>query len=205
MTIDMLPWIISRATGFAAFGLIACAMVAGLLVRTRTTVGPVKGSGMVDLHRHFSLLALIAMAVHGTALLFDSTIDVSPLALVVPGLVPYRPVWTGVGVLAAELALLIHLSFRFRSRIGVPVWRRLHFLTYAVFAAGAVHGIAAGTDSGTTWAIAVYGGAVGAVAGLTGWRAVTARRKATPRSARPAASRQTAPVRQPDEPQRVGV
>lgn len=204
MTIDMLPWIVARATGFAAFGLIACAMVAGLLVRTRTAVGPLKGSGMVDLHRHFSLLALIAMAVHGTALLLDSTIDMSPLALVVPGLVPYRPVWTGVGVVAAELALLIHLSFRFRSRIGVPVWRRLHFLTYAVFVAGAVHGIASGTDSGTTWAIALYGGAVGAVAGLTGWRAVTARRKVTGRPARPAASRQTPPVRQPEEPQGVG-
>lgn len=205
MTVDMLPWIVARATGFAAFGLIASAMVAGLLVRTRTAVGPVKGSGMVDLHRHLSLLALIAMAAHGTALMLDTTIDVSPLALVVPGLVPYRPVWTGVGVVAAELALLIHLSFRFRKRIGVPVWRRLHFLTYAVFVGGAVHGIASGTDSGTIWAIAVYGAAVGAVAGLTGWRAVTARRKAAPRPARPAATRQTPPVRQPDEPQRAGV
>ena len=205
MTVEMLPWIVARATGFAAFGLIACAMIAGLLVRTRTAVGPVKGSGMVDLHRHFSLLALIAMAVHGTALLFDGTIDVSPLALVVPGLVPYRPLWTGIGVVAAELALLIHLSFRFRARIGVPVWRRLHFLTYAVFVGGAVHGIASGTDSGTTWGIAVYGAAAGAVAGLTGWRAVTARRKATTRAARPAASRQTPPVRRTDEPQRVGM
>ena len=205
MTLEMLPWITARATGFAAFGLITCAMIAGLLVRTRTAVGPVKGSGMVDLHRHFSLLALIAMAVHGTALLFDGTIDVSPLALVVPGLVPYRPVWTGVGVVAAELALLIHLSFRFRKRIGVPMWRRMHFLTYAVFAGGAVHGIASGTDSGTTWGLAVYGAAAGAVAGLTGWRVVTARRSATARPARPAASRQTPPVRRPDEPQKEAV
>lgn len=191
MTLEMLPWIVARATGFAAFGLFTLAMIAGLLVRTRSAVGPVKGSGMVDLHRHFSLLALIATAVHGTALLLDTTVDVSPLALLVPGLVPYRPVWTGVGVVVAEMALLVHLSFRFRKRIGVPVWRRIHWLTYAVFLGGAVHGIASGTDSGTTWAIAIYGGAVAAVAGLTGWRATTMRRGSSAKGARPDRTRHT--------------
>ncbi len=206
MTLEMLPWIVARATGFAAFGLFTLAMIAGLLVRTRTTVGSVKGSGMVDLHRHFSLLALIATAVHGTALLLDTTIDVSPLSLIVPGLVPYRPVWTGVGVVVAEMALLVHLSFRFRKRIGVPVWRRIHWLTYAVFIGGAVHGIASGTDSGTIWAIALYGGAVGAVAGLTGWRATTARRGSASRGARPPRTRQTPQVPTEDPtPQSVGV
>ena len=205
MTPDMLPWVVARATGLVAFGLIATTMVAGLLVRTRAAVGPLKGSGMVGLHRHLSLLSLLMIAAHGVALVLDNAVDISPLALVVPGLVPYRPVWTGVGVVAAELALLIHLSFRFRKRIGVPMWRRMHFLTYAVFAGGAVHGIASGTDSGTTWGLAVYGAAAGAVAGLTGWRVVTARRSATARPARPAASRQTPPVRRPDEPQKVAV
>ena len=189
MTAEMLPWILARATGMTAIALIGLAMVAGLLVRTRTTVGGLKGAGMVDLHRHLSLLGLMAIAAHGVFLVLDTAVDISPLALVVPGLVPYRPVWTGIGVVAAELALLVHLSFRFRRRIGVPAWRRLHFATYAVFAGGVVHGIGAGTDTGSTWALALYGGLVGAVAGLTGWRADTARRPA-PR----AATRQTRPM-----------
>ena len=41
----MLPWVISRATGLVAFALIAGAMVAGLLVKTRSPVASVKGSG----------------------------------------------------------------------------------------------------------------------------------------------------------------
>jgi sulfoxide reductase heme-binding subunit YedZ len=159
-------------------------MIAGLLVRTRTPVGTVKGSAMVDLHRHLSLLALMAIAAHGVFLVLDTAVDISPLALVVPGLVPYRPVWTGIGVVAAEAALIVHLSFRFRKRIGVPMWRRIHWLVYGVFTAGVAHGIGAGTDTGRPWAMALYGGLVGAVAGLTGWRAVTARRPA--RAARPA-------------------
>jgi sulfoxide reductase heme-binding subunit YedZ len=176
MTASMLPWILARATGFIALGLLTCAMLAGLLVRTRAAVGPLKGSGMVDLHRHLSFLALAAIAAHGLFLVLDTTVDISPLALVVPGLVPYRPLWTGVGVVAAEVALIIHLSFRVRARIGVKTWRRLHWLTYGAFAAAVVHGIASGTDTGSRPALAFYGGAVGAVAGLTGWRAATARR-----------------------------
>lgn len=189
MSPDMLPWIVARATGLGAFALISAAMVAGLLVRTRAAVGPLKGSALVALHRHLSLLALLAIAAHGAALALDASVDIGPLALVVPGMAPYRPLWTGIGVVAAEAALLVHLSFRLRQRIGVPMWRRLHFLTYGVFAAGAVHGIASGTDTGTTGAVALYGGAVAAVAALTGWRAVTARRAARP--ARGGGSRQT--------------
>jgi sulfoxide reductase heme-binding subunit YedZ len=101
--------------------------------------------------------------------------------------VPYRPVWTGIGVVAAELALLVHLSFRFRGRIGARNWRRLHWLAYAVFLGALAHGIGSGTDTGTIWALAVYGGTAGAVAGLTGWRAATARKGARPRR-RPAAA-----------------
>jgi methionine sulfoxide reductase heme-binding subunit len=193
----MLPWVLARATGMVALMLLAAAMVAGLLVRTRTPVPGLKGSGVVDLHRHLSLLALAATAAHGVFLIADTAVDIEPLALVVPGLVPYRPVWTGIGVVAAELALLVHLSFRARRRIGATVWRRIHWLTYAVFAAAVLHGIGSGTDSGSPWALAMYGGAVGAVAGLTGWRAVTARRGRTRGAAQPARSRQTHPVGDP--------
>ena len=188
MTIEMLPWIIARATGFAAFGLISCAMIAGLLVRTRGSIGSVKGGGMVDLHRHLSLLALLAIGVHAIALLFDATIDIGPLALVVPGLIPYRPFWTGLGVIAAELALLVHVSFYALSHIGGKNWRRLHWVTYSVFLFGALHGIMSGTDTGTTWAIAIYGGAISAVVALTGWRAMNLGR---------AAARKTAAARPP--------
>lgn len=193
MTLDLLPWVVARATGFAALALMAGAMVAGLLVRTRTPIAGLRGSGVVDLHRHLSLLALATTAVHGVALWLDHAVEIPPAAFAVPGLSPYRPVWTGIGVVAAELALLVHLSFRARKRIGATAWRRLHWLVYAAFAGAVVHGIGSGTDTGRPWALALYGGLVGAVAGLTGWRAITARRGTRPAAPR-AESRQTRPV-----------
>ena len=87
-----------------------------------------------------------------------------------PGASPYRPLATALGVLAAELMVLIYLSFSQRRRIGAKAWRALHWLTYLVFALATLHGLAAGTDSGRTWALALYGAAVGGVLGAFAWR-----------------------------------
>ena len=56
--------------------------------------------------------------------------------------------------------LVIYASFSLRRRIGVRNWRRLHYLTFGVFGAATVHGLAAGTDR---WALPLYAGSVAAV------------------------------------------
>jgi sulfoxide reductase heme-binding subunit YedZ len=93
-----------------------------------------------------------------------------PAALVIPGLSPYRPIPVAAGVLAAELAGLIVLSFSLRRRIGIRNWRRLHWATYLVFITGTVHGLTAGTDSAQPWALGLYLSAIGAVVFATAWR-----------------------------------
>ena len=124
----------------------------------------------MDTHRFLALLGLGALALHGVALVADDAVDIGLGALFVPGASPYRPFATALGVLAAELMVLIYLSFSVRRRIGAKAWRALHWLTYLVFALGTVHGLAAGSDSGRTWALALYGAAVGAVVGaMAAW------------------------------------
>lgn len=185
----MAPWVAARATGLVAYALLAGAMLAGLAVKSRSTA-PMKGGEAVDLHRHLSLLALCATAAHGAFLVLDDAVDISPLALVVPGLVPYRPLWTGVGVAAAWLMLAVHVSFRLRKRIGPKNWRRLHYATYAAFAGATLHGLLSGTDSSSPLALALYGGAVAAVFTMTGWRiAASARPARPPRPAQAGSSR----------------
>jgi sulfoxide reductase heme-binding subunit YedZ len=122
-------------------------------------------------------------------------VKITPAALLLPGLVPYRPVWTALGVLAGELMALIYVSFALRKRIGMKNWRRLHYATYAVFALATVHGLAAGTDSTRPWAIWVYLAAIGAVCAATAWRVLTA----APARPGPAAPR-PAPVPATDTP-----
>lgn len=166
-------WIIARATGLTAYVLLTLSVLAGLVVKARPLGRALNTASVTDTHRFLSLLALVSIAVHGLALVLDKTVQISLPALLVPGLAGYRPVATGLGVVAAELAAVIIVSFRFRRRIGHRNWRRLHWATYLVFALATAHGLAAGTDSAHRWAFGLYLGAVFSVAVATAWRVLT--------------------------------
>jgi DMSO/TMAO reductase YedYZ heme-binding membrane subunit len=144
--------------------------------------GRLRAATVTDVHRVLASLALGAVAIHGTSLLVDSKVSFGFRELVVPGVGPYRPFLTGVGIVAAEVIVIVYVSFSARRWIGVRTWRLLHWLTYGIFCAVTVHGVMSGTDSEQGWATALYVGAVGAVVAATCWRAlvppVPARRKA---------------------------
>ena len=165
-------WILARASGLTAYVLLTLSMVAGLVVKSRPFGKAVKAASVVDVHRFLTVLALGAIALHAGPLVLDSTVHIGPPALLVPGLAAYRPLWTGLGVVAADLGVLIWISFPLRKRIGTRVWRKLHWATYGVFALATAHGLLAGTDASRTWVFDLYLGAVGIVAFATAWRAL---------------------------------
>jgi sulfoxide reductase heme-binding subunit YedZ len=176
-------WFLARASGIAAYALLTLSVVAGLVVKSKPFGPALRQPTAVDAHRFLALLGLGFLAVHGIALVVDETVEVSLAALVVPGLAPYRPLATALGVLAGNLMLLVYVSFALRKRIGQRNWRRLHWATYGIFAAATAHGLLAGTDSAAPWALGLYLGAVGAVALATAWRALATatRRVAVPK------------------------
>ena len=173
MRSDPTFWILARASGLTAYALIAVSVLAGLVLKSRPFGTRVKPATVTDVHRFLALLALSAIAVHGAALVFDSTVKIDLLGLVVPGRIEYRPVWTGAGVVGAELALLIYVSFSVRKIIRVKNWRRLHWLTYAVFVLITVHGLLGGSDSGSAWARYFYLSTIGSVCFAVAWRTLT--------------------------------
>jgi methionine sulfoxide reductase heme-binding subunit len=171
---DPTLWILARSTGIVAYALLSATVLAGLTARARP-VRALPPAATVEVHRFLSLLALMAVGLHGVFLALDASVPIPALALVVPGASPYRPLWVGLGVAGAELMLLVHLSFRLRRRIGVRNWRRLHYATYVAFLGATAHGLMAGTDSARPWALAMYAGASGAVVALTSWRILSPR------------------------------
>jgi sulfoxide reductase heme-binding subunit YedZ len=166
-------WILARASGLTAYALLTLSVLAGLVVKSKPFGRAVHQPSVIDLHRFLALLGLGTVAIHGAALVLDSTVKISPAALLVPGIAPYRPFWTALGVLAAELMVAVYVSFALRRRIGARNWRRLHWATYAIFGLATLHGLAAGTDSTRPWVVWLYVGAVSAVAATTAWRALT--------------------------------
>ena len=170
MKSDPTFWILARASGFLAYALLTASVLAGIVLKARPFGTLLKPATITDLHRFLALLGLGSLALHGLALLLDDTVPLGITDLLVPGLAPYRPLATGLGVLAAELMLVVYASFSLRKRIGTRNWRRLHWATYLIFALATVHGLAAGSDSRTAWALALYGAATGAVIAATAWR-----------------------------------
>ena len=171
MRADPTFWMLARASGLTAYVLLTTSILAGLVLKSRP-FRALRPAAITDTHRFLALLALGAVALHGAALALDTTVHLSPWALVVPGASRYRPVATATGVLAAELMLVVYGSFSLRRRIGARNWRRLHWATYAVFAAATAHGLAAGTDTGQRWAFFLYLGAIALVVAATAWRAL---------------------------------
>jgi predicted ferric reductase len=163
-------WILARASGLAAYTLLTASVLGGVLVKARPFVRRFPTASAVDLHRFLALLALGAVALHGLTLVLDATVSITLPALVVPGLVPYRPLSTALGVLAADGAILVYASFSLRRRIGFRNWRRLHWATYGIFALATLHGLMSGTDSLRFRAL--YVAAVAAVAAAAAWRAL---------------------------------
>ena len=164
-------WLLARASGLALYAVVTLSVLAGLVLKARP-FGRLKPARIVEIHKTLALSSLGLLALHGTTLVLDSTIKVTPAALVVPGLVGYRAAAVAVGVVGGWLLAVVTGSFWLRKRIGHRIWRRLHFLTFALFGAATVHGLAAGTDTAQPWAHGLYLGAVGAVAAATAWRAL---------------------------------
>ena len=146
-------WLLARSTGLTAYVLVTCSILAGLVLKSRP-FRSLRPAAVTDTHRFLAMLGLGAVGCTAPRPA-RSTVHLSPAALLVPGLSPYRPLATGIGVLAAELMLVVYASFSLRRRIGTRNWRRLHWATYAIFAAATVHGLAAGTDT-RPWAFAIY-------------------------------------------------
>ena len=164
-------WLIARASGLTAYALLTSSVLAGLTLKSRP-FRRLHPKDAVELHRALALTGLAALVLHGAALVLDTTVRVTVPALVVPGLVPDRPAGVAAGVVGAWIFVVVTASFWLRRRIGFRAWRRLHWLTYALFVAATYHGLVSGTDSGRPWGEGLYLGALGAVATATAWRAL---------------------------------
>jgi predicted ferric reductase len=87
-----------------------------------------------------------------------------------------------LGIVALYLGIAIGISTWLRPKIGYVWWRRFHVLTLVIFAFTTLHGMIAGTDSKTWWAIGMYG----VCTALVGTLFVLRLRKPTQNHKRPA-------------------
>jgi len=144
-------WLVSRASGIVALVLISLSVLMGLAMAAKVLRAPKAKRLVVTLHEHVALTALLAIAVHGAALLGDRWLKPGLSGITVPFALGYRPQFTGPGIIAGYLALLLGPSFYLRRRIGARRWRRLHSLIGLTWVLSVVHTLGAGSDARQLW------------------------------------------------------
>ena len=185
-TID---WYAARAAGLVAYLLVSSSVALGLLLAGKTRLERWPRFALEDVHRFAGMLAGTFIGLHVLMIGIDSQAHLGPAELIVPFASHYRPLWTGLGIVAAELLLALAVTNHYRNRLPHAVWRRFHYLNLAVWLAATGHGLGAGTDSGTGWFLALY-------AGTTTTIILLAIRRC---------SRSQKPARRPREPEPVGL
>jgi methionine sulfoxide reductase heme-binding subunit len=139
-------WLASRAAGIV--GLIALGAVAILgLVNALRLVDVRTAARLRPYHERLAITGLACIAAHGLLLLGDSYLRPSITQLTVPFTMSYRPLWTGLGIIAFYCLAVFGLSFYQRRRIGAKRWRSAHRFASVAFVLGLIHALMAGTDA----------------------------------------------------------
>ncbi len=142
-------WIVSRSSGIVAFVLITISVLIGLTMAGKPVREPQFTKSLRAVHEQTALAGLIAIAVHGFAILLDPWLKPGITGVTVPFALGVHTFWTGLGVIAGYLAMLLGLSFYLRRQIGTRLWRKAHRATIAVYVLGLFHALGSGTDTGS--------------------------------------------------------
>lgn len=149
-------WYLSRATGTVAYLLLSAATIWGLVLSSKIVKETIPAPLALGLHSFLSWLALALAGLHGWLLLFDRYYEFGVVDILIPFAGPYRPFWTGLGVIGFYIGLLTSASFSWRRWLGQRFWRALHSLTFLAYLLVTVHGFAAGTDSSSAGMRLIY-------------------------------------------------
>ncbi len=163
-------WYAARASGVAAYVVLSIVVSLGLTLGKKAQSPKWPRFSIEEVHRFGGLLVGSLIGVHVLAIAVDSFLPFSLTQLLVPFTASYRPLWTGLGIAAAELLVALAITNHYRRRLPYRFWRRAHYLNFAVWAFASLHGLMGGTDRGALWLAILYGLSVATVLMLLLWR-----------------------------------
>jgi len=151
-------WYISRASGLMAYLLVWLSTLWGFAISSKIFDSFLKREFTYDFHEHLSLLSLGFILLHAVVLMLDKVEPMSLVEILVPFASNYRPLWTGIGIIAFYLSILVSITFYICSRISMKAFRTIHYLSIVAFMGALFHGLYAGSDSALNWTLLMYWG-----------------------------------------------
>ncbi len=158
MASHQLFWIASRSFGTIAMILLGVSVAVGLAMSGRMAGRPATRAKLRRFHEAATLVTLGLIAAHAGLLLLDSYLRPGLAGITIPFVLGYRSLFTGIGIIAGWLAVVIGASFYVRKRIGTRTWRKLHRFAIVTYALALLHVLGAGTDASSPWMLATLTG-----------------------------------------------
>lgn len=144
-------WYATRGTGVVALLLLTASLFLGVLSSARWRTPKLPRFLVGTLHRNLALLAIAFVAAHVVTAVADRFAPIGYKDGVVPFLSPYRPIWLGLGTVAFDLLLALVVTSLLRARLGIRLWRAVHWLAYASWPVALLHSLGTGSDARFGW------------------------------------------------------
>lgn len=167
-------WWASRASGFVAYIAFWACMLFGALLSARGSDGLIDRKLASDLHKEWTIAALIATVVHIVTVVLNAHAHVSMVSAVIPYMSSSLRGPIALGTIALWGLVVIAASSWLRTRLSYNAWRVVHALSYGAFLLALVHSITAGTDTSLPAARWLYAGTIGILTAGIGLRITAA-------------------------------
>ena len=169
-------WYATRATGLVTLLLLTASVLLGILTTGRFAGGSWPRFLTVGLHRNLSLLVVMFLALHVGTTVVDKFVSIPLTAAFIPFASSYKMIWLSLGAVALDLLVALVATSLIRNRLGLRIWRWVHWAAYVCWPVALAHGLGAGTDRGTLWVFVLTIACAAMVAGVATWRFVGAAR-----------------------------
>jgi sulfoxide reductase heme-binding subunit YedZ len=156
-------WYTTRGAGAVTLVLLSTVVVLGILSTLRVQSERWPRFLTTGLHRNLALMTLVCLTLHIVTAVVDPFTNLGWGAALIPFSSYYRTLWLGLGVVSFELLVAIVLTSLVREFLGHRAWRAIHWLTYAAWPVGVVHGLGTGTDTWSAWMLAITAACVAGV------------------------------------------
>jgi predicted ferric reductase len=169
-------WYATRATGLVTLLLLTASVLLGILTTGRFAGGSWPRFLTAGLHRNLSLLVVTFLALHVGTTVVDKFVSIPLTAAFIPFASSYKMIWLSLGAVALDLLVALVATSLIRNRLGLRIWRWVHWAAYVCWPVALAHGLGAGTDRGTLWVFVLTIACAAMVAGVATWRFVGAAR-----------------------------
>lgn len=148
-------WNFIRSSGLLAFYFMTISLSLGLC--SSLLIFKKKKALLNSLHQTSGWYGLLTILFHIILIWHDQYVPYSLGELFIPFYAKNETTYSGLGTLAFYLFfIVIGSSDFFIKKLGLKLWKKVHFTVIPAWVIMVIHGIAIGTDSTETWALILY-------------------------------------------------